>query len=144
MWTLPAGRDRAVWVHQSSPCLNGRSDQWTVTPGRSLWQRPPTGRPCWWHPPENECERRCLSASHCSRPDPARHTLTDTRTDTRTYTSRPNYTHTQTNMEKWVRKEASNAKILIYFSNKKYTEAILSNSTRKLLWFAISKMPIAV
>jgi len=28
----------------------------------------------------------------------------------------------------------SNAKIHIYFSNK-YTEAILSNNTRKLLWF---------
>ena len=26
----------------------------------------------------------------------------------------------------------------------KYTEAILSNGTRKLLWFEISKMPIAV
>ena len=26
----------------------------------------------------------------------------------------------------------------------KYTEAILSNSTRKLLWFEIVKMPIAV
>jgi len=38
----------------------------------------------------------------------------------------------------------SNAKIY-FFSNKiKYTEAILSNSTRKLLWFEISKMLIAV
>ena len=35
----------------------------------------------------------------------------------------------------------SNAKISIYFSN---TEAILSNSTRKLLWFEITKMRIAV
>jgi len=39
----------------------------------------------------------------------------------------------------------SNAKILIHFQ-KKYTEAILSNSTRKLLWFEIrpTKMLIAV
>jgi len=37
----------------------------------------------------------------------------------------------------------SNAKILIYFS-KKYTEAILLNSTRKLLRFEITKMLIAV
>jgi len=33
----------------------------------------------------------------------------------------------------------SNAKILIHFQIK-YTEAILSNSTRKLLWFEIAKM----
>jgi len=26
----------------------------------------------------------------------------------------------------------------------KYTEAVLSNGTRKLLWFEIGKMPIAV
>ena len=38
----------------------------------------------------------------------------------------------------------SNAEILIYFSNKIYTEATFSNSTRKLLWFEISKTPIAV
>ena len=31
-----------------------------------------------------------------------------------------------------------------YIFQKKYTEAILSNSTRKLLWFEISKMLIAV
>ena len=37
----------------------------------------------------------------------------------------------------------SNAKILIYLSNK-CTEAILSNSTRKLLWFEITKMQTAV
>jgi len=37
----------------------------------------------------------------------------------------------------------SNTKILIYFS-KKYTEAILLHSTRKLLWFEITKMLIAV
>jgi len=37
----------------------------------------------------------------------------------------------------------SNAKILINFQIK-YTEAILSNSTRKLLWFEITKMLIAV
>jgi len=40
----------------------------------------------------------------------------------------------------------SNAKILgpnIFFQIK-YTEEILSNSTRKLLWFEISKMLIAV
>jgi len=36
----------------------------------------------------------------------------------------------------------SNAKIYIFFQIK-YTEAILSNSTRKLLWFEISKMLIA-
>jgi len=36
------------------------------------------------------------------------------------------------------------AKILILFFQTKYTEAILSNSTRKLLWFEITKMPIAV
>ena len=30
------------------------------------------------------------------------------------------------------------------FFKKKYTEAILSNSTRKLLWFEIAKMLIAV
>ena len=37
----------------------------------------------------------------------------------------------------------SNAKIQIRFQII-YTEAILSNSTRKLLWFEISKMPIEV
>ena len=37
----------------------------------------------------------------------------------------------------------SNVKILIYFQIK-YTKALLSNSTRKLLWFEITKMPIAV
>jgi len=37
----------------------------------------------------------------------------------------------------------SNAKMYIFFQIK-YTEAILSNSTRKLLWFEISKMLIAV
>jgi len=37
----------------------------------------------------------------------------------------------------------SNAEILIHFS-KKYTEAISSNSTWKLLWFEITKMLIAV
>jgi len=37
----------------------------------------------------------------------------------------------------------SNAKILIYFSNKIYGSS-LSNSTQKLLWFEITKMPIAV
>ena len=37
----------------------------------------------------------------------------------------------------------SNAKILLYISNKIY-EAILSNSTLKLLWFEITKMLIAV
>jgi len=31
-----------------------------------------------------------------------------------------------------------------YISQIKYTEAILSNSTRKLLWFEITKMLIAV
>ena len=31
-----------------------------------------------------------------------------------------------------------------YIFQIKYTEAILSNSTRKLLWFEISKMLIAV
>jgi len=30
------------------------------------------------------------------------------------------------------------------FFRKKYTEAISSNSTRKLLWFEITRMPIAV
>jgi len=38
----------------------------------------------------------------------------------------------------------SNSKILVYFFQKKCTEAILSNSTRKLLWFEFSKMLIAV
>jgi len=37
-----------------------------------------------------------------------------------------------------------NAKILIYFFQIKYAEAILSNSARKLLWFEITKMLIAV
>jgi len=36
-----------------------------------------------------------------------------------------------------------NAKMLIYFQIK-YTEAILSNNTRKLLLFEITKMLIAV
>jgi len=31
-----------------------------------------------------------------------------------------------------------------YIFQIKYTEAILPNSTRKLLWFEITKMPIAV
>jgi len=31
-----------------------------------------------------------------------------------------------------------------YIFKQKYTEAILSNSTRKLLWFKIAKMLIAV
>jgi len=38
----------------------------------------------------------------------------------------------------------STDKIVIYFFQIKYTEAILSNSTRKLLWFEITKMVIAV
>jgi len=38
----------------------------------------------------------------------------------------------------------SNAKILIYFFQIKYTEAILLKSTRKLLWLEITKMLIAV
>jgi len=51
----------------------------------------------------------------------------------------------------------SNAKILIFFLTKHmgpyilfekilifYTEAILSNSTRKLLWFEVTKMLTAV
>jgi len=38
----------------------------------------------------------------------------------------------------------SNAKILIYFFQIKYTEAISSNSTRKLLWFEITKILIEV
>jgi len=38
----------------------------------------------------------------------------------------------------------SSAKILLYFSNKKYTEAILPNSTRKPLRFEITKILIAV
>jgi len=37
----------------------------------------------------------------------------------------------------------SNAEILIYFQIK-YTEAILSNNTRKLLWFEITRMLKAV
>jgi len=37
----------------------------------------------------------------------------------------------------------SKAEILIYFQIK-YTEPILSNSTRKLLWFEIAKMMVAV
>jgi len=37
----------------------------------------------------------------------------------------------------------SDAKMLIYFQIK-YTEAILSKNTRKLLWFEITKMLIAV
>jgi len=37
----------------------------------------------------------------------------------------------------------SNAEILTYFQIK-YTEKILSSSTRKLLWFEITKMLIAV
>jgi len=38
----------------------------------------------------------------------------------------------------------SNAKILIYFFQIKYTKAILLNSTQKLLWLEIAKMLIAV
>jgi len=38
----------------------------------------------------------------------------------------------------------SSAKILIYIFQIKYTEVILSDSTRKLLWFEITKMLIAV
>ena len=38
----------------------------------------------------------------------------------------------------------SNAVIQMHFFQIQYTEAILSNSTRKLLWFEISKMLIAV
>jgi len=38
----------------------------------------------------------------------------------------------------------SNAKILISIFQIKYTEAILSISTRKLLWFEITKLLIAV
>jgi len=38
----------------------------------------------------------------------------------------------------------SDAKILIYRLQIKYTEAVLSNSARKLLWFEITKMRIAV
>ena len=37
----------------------------------------------------------------------------------------------------------SNVKILTHFQIK-YTEAILSNSTRRLLWFEITKMLITV
>jgi len=39
---------------------------------------------------------------------------------------------------------SSNAKIQIYIFQMKYTEATVSNSTRKLLWFEITKMPIAL
>jgi len=38
----------------------------------------------------------------------------------------------------------SNDKILMYFSQIKYTEAIVSNNTRKVLWLEITKMLIAV
>jgi len=38
----------------------------------------------------------------------------------------------------------SDDKIYIYFSQIKCTEAILSNGTRKLLWFEITQMLIAV
>jgi len=38
----------------------------------------------------------------------------------------------------------SNAKILIYFSNKIHESKILSNNTRKLVRFEITKMLIAV
>jgi len=38
----------------------------------------------------------------------------------------------------------SNAKKYKYIFQIKYTEAILSNSSRKLLWFEITKMLIAV
>jgi len=38
----------------------------------------------------------------------------------------------------------SNAKILIYFFQIKYTDVILSNSTGKLLWLEITKMLVAV
>jgi len=37
----------------------------------------------------------------------------------------------------------SNAKIAIYIFQIKYTEAISSNSTRKLLWFEITELLIA-
>jgi len=37
-----------------------------------------------------------------------------------------------------------NAKIKIYFSQIKHTEAVLSNSTRELLWFEITRMSIAL
>jgi len=37
----------------------------------------------------------------------------------------------------------SSAEIQIYFFQIKYTEAISSNSTRKLLWFEIAKILIA-
>jgi len=37
-----------------------------------------------------------------------------------------------------------NAKIKIYFSQIKHTEAVLSNSTRERLWFEITKMSIAL
>jgi len=38
----------------------------------------------------------------------------------------------------------SNVKMLMFFFQIKYTEAILSNSTPKLLWFEITKMLIEV
>jgi len=38
----------------------------------------------------------------------------------------------------------SNDKILMYFSQIKYTEAIISNNTRKVLWLEITKMLTAV
>ena len=38
----------------------------------------------------------------------------------------------------------SSAKIQIYFFQIKYTAALLPSSTRKLLWFEITKMLIAV
>jgi len=38
----------------------------------------------------------------------------------------------------------SDAEIQMYFFEIKYTEAILSNSSRKPLWFEITKMLIAV
>jgi len=38
----------------------------------------------------------------------------------------------------------SNAEIQINFFRIEYTEAVLSNSTRKLLWFEITKMLIAI
>jgi len=42
----------------------------------------------------------------------------------------------------WLGLVISNAKIQVFFQIK-YTEAILSSNTRKLLWFEITKMLIA-
>jgi len=43
----------------------------------------------------------------------------------------------------WLGLVISNAKIQVFFQIK-YTEAILSSNTRKLLWFEITKMLIAL